>query len=356
MKALFVALLSLAPISNAFVGPSRRVPIPPLAMAGSSDNSAQKVAVTGTTGRLGRQAILQLDKANVPVKALIRKPVDIADKSIAPSIAKDATGAQVAAYLAALPNVELVLGDDITDKASLEALVKDCTAVLALHGPRPTGLKSLCPPLNPESDPSHARSINYVGVQHLIDACIKSKTCKRIVRVTGKGEAPYSFFSILINMLGSMAKAWNYEGEQLLRNCKDISYTIVRPGVMGPEGVPRSKVLALSDNGGDMPVTAVRYVDIASLCVQSIDYDNCARSTLTAMNVEEGEGEETYAPLLAKVEPDSREFPANLMSEHKKGARLGATVLVGFLAILAKAVVIPLGNLIVGGIMGVLKK
>ena len=72
--------------------------------------------------------------------------------------------------------------------------------------------------------------------------------------------------------------------------------------------------------------------------------------------VEEGEGEETYAPLLAKVEPDSREFPANLMSEHKKGARLGATVLVGFLAILAKAVVIPLGNLIVGGILGVLKK
>ena len=355
MKALFVALLSLAPISNAFVGPSRRAPIPILAMAGSDNSAQKKVAVTGTTGRLGRQAILQLDKSNVHVKALVRKPVDIAVKCIAPSIAKDATGAQVAAYLAALPNVELVLGD-ITDKVSLEALVKDCTAVLALHGPRPTGLKSLCPPLNPESDPSHARSINYVGVQNLIDACIKSKTCKRIVRVTGKGETPYSFFSILINMLGSMAKAWNYEGEQLLRKCKDVSYTIVRPGIMGPEGVPTGKVLALADNGGDMKVTAVRYEDIASLCVQSIDYDNCARSTLTAMNVEEGEGGATYAPLLAKVEPDSQEFPASLLSEHKKGARLGATVLVGFLAILAKAVVIPLGNLIVGGIMGVLKK
>ena len=30
-----------------------------------------------------------------------------------------------------------------------------------------------------------------------------------------------------------MAKAWNYEGEQLLRACKDIDYTIIRPGVMG---------------------------------------------------------------------------------------------------------------------------
>ena len=88
----------------------------------------------------------------------------------------------------------------------------------------------------------------------------------------------------------------------------------------------------------------------------SNEEDDLGVSVSNGMNVEEGEGEETYAPLLAKVEPDSREFPANLMSEHKKGARLGATVLVGFLAILAKAVVIPLGKLIVGGIMGVLKK
>ena len=360
LKLLFaVVLLSLATSSSAFAGLSHRISIRPLAMVGSSSDSGlapsrMKVAVVGTTGRLGRQAIIELNNKNIPTKALIRKPVDIADTSITPSIAKDATGAQVAAYLAALPNVELVLGD-VNDQTSLETLVKDCTAVLALHGARPTGLKSLCPPLNPETDPNHARSINYVGVQNLMDACIKSKTCKRIVRITGKGEDPFGIFSILINMLGSMAKAWNYEGEQLLRKCKDIDYTIVRPGVMGPENVPTGKVLALADNGGDMKVSAVRYEDIASLCVQSLDYENCARTTLTAMNVEEGEGEETSAPLLAKVKPDSREFPETLLSEHKKAARLGATVLVGFLAILTKAVILPLGNLITGGIVKMLK-
>ena len=360
LKLLFaLVLLSLATSSSAFAGRSHRISIRSLAMAGSSSDSGlapkkKQVAVVGTTGRLGRQAIIELNNKNIPTKALIRKPVDIADTSITPSIAKDATGAQVAAYLAALPNVELVLGD-VNDQTSLETLVKDCTAVLALHGARPTGLKSLCPPLNPETDPNHARSINYVGVQNLMDACIKSKTCKRIVRITGKGEDPFGIFSILINMLGSMAKAWNYEGEQLLRKCKDIDYTIVRPGVMGPENVPTGKVLALADNGGDMKVSAVRYEDIASLCVQSLDYENCARTTLTAMNVEEGEGEETSAPLLAKVKPDSREFPETLLSEHKKAARLGATVLVGFLAILTKAVILPLGNLITGGIVKMLK-
>ena len=32
--------------------------------------------------------------------------------------------------------------------------------------------------------------------------------------------------------LGSMAKAWNYEGECVLRG-SDIDYTIIRPGIMG---------------------------------------------------------------------------------------------------------------------------
>ena len=30
-----------------------------------------------------------------------------------------------------------------------------------------------------------------------------------------------------------LTKAWNYEGENLLRACPDVEYTIVRPGVMG---------------------------------------------------------------------------------------------------------------------------
>ena len=51
------------------------------------------------------------------------------------------------------------------------------------------------------------------GVRYLLSAAAASKTCKRIVRVTGKGETPFSIFSVLINTLGSMAKAWNYEGE-----------------------------------------------------------------------------------------------------------------------------------------------
>jgi hypothetical protein len=65
-------------------------------------------------------------------------------------------------------------------------------------------------------------------------------------------------------------------------------------------------------------VSAVSYGAIADLCIECLDYPNAARSTLTAMNVPPGQGQETYAPLLARVNPDTREFPTSLIQEHKR--------------------------------------
>lgn len=304
------------------------------ACASASFCCAMRVAITGTTGRLGREAVQLLSSRGVEARCLLRHPLD---PSVAPSVEKDATPSQVASYLSNLPGVTMVRGD-ATDAESCRKLVEGCDACLALHGAvAPPPLQSLFR-LLPESDPKHSRSVNYVAVQNLIDAAGDSKTCKRIVRVTGKGEAPTQFFTVLINMLGNMAKAWNYEGEQLLRK-SGVDYTIVRPGMMGRDGVPSDRVLALADNGGDLPVTAVTHSQIAGLCVDCLDYPNAARSTLTAMNVEPGAGEDSYAPLLAKVKADSRAFPETLLEEHKKAARNGAVKLAAVLAVLASGAV-----------------
>jgi hypothetical protein len=151
-------------------------------------------------------------------------------------------------------------------------------------------------------------------------------------------------------MLGNMAKAWNYEGEQLLRT-SDIDYTIIRPGVMVNDDIPTDRVLALADNGQDLPVTAVTHSQIASLCVECLDYPNTARSTLTAMNVKPGTGAESYGPLLSKVQSDSRMFPTSLLSEHKKAARMGAAILVAFLAVCLSGIA-ALTNTIAGVVIG----
>jgi len=312
--------------------------------------SAMRVAVTGTTGRLGRQAIQILSSRGIETRCLLRHAID---STVVPSIEKDASSSQVASYIANLPLVTMVEGD-ATDANSCKELVKGCDVVLALHGPvRPPPIQSLfC--LLPESDPKHSRSVNYLAVQNLIDAAKESGSIKRIVRVTGKGEEPTQFFTVLINMLGNMAKAWNYEGEQLLRT-SDIDYTIIRPGVMGNDDIPTDKVLALADNGQDLPVTAVTHSQIASLCVECLDYPNTARSTLTAMNVKPGTGAENYGPLLAKVQSDSRMFPTSLLSEHKKAARMGAAILVAFLAVCVSGVA-ALTNAIGGVVIRLLSK
>ena len=217
-----------------------------------------KVAVTGGTGRLGRLGVQKLVERGYSVRVLLRHELSPA---VAASSANGAEPAAVAAWLAGMPGVELVKGD-ITDRASLVELLEGCSACLALHGARRTRkLSDLW--RDPSNEPTHSKQVNYQGVANLIDAA-RARGCKRIVRITGKGETPFSLPSILINGLGSMAKAWNYEGETLLRAAKEeVEYTIIRPGVMGQTDAVQPASLALADDGQDLKVSAIPITSIA---------------------------------------------------------------------------------------------
>ncbi|GAX10864.1 hypothetical protein FisN_31Hh072 [Fistulifera solaris] len=135
---------------------------------------------------------------------------------------------------------------------------------------------------------------------------------------------------------GCDACAWNYEGEQLLRS-SGMDYIIIRPGVM-KDSVEENTRYGLRDNGEDMKVTSVSYHQIAALAIQSLEYSNCRRATLTAMNDADG-GETSYAPLLARVQPDRRVFPVSLLEEHRKAARVGGLTIVTVLVWMAQATV-----------------
>ena len=340
-----------------------------LLLALTAAAAAMKVAVTGTTGKLGRRAIQLLSSRGIATRCLLRHPISATDiyfnnpnHNISLLNDDTASSSAVASYLSQLPHVTMVYGD-ATNLQSCHDLVEGCDAILALHGPlRPPPLQSVFRRLA-ETHPAHSRSVNYVAVQNIIAACKASQTCKRIVRVTGKGEQPTQIFTVLINMLGHMAKGWNYEGEQLLRTgCSSkeehgsggLEYTIVRPGVMRSDNTnnddvlpPKEGVLALADNGGDLPITSVSHTQIASLCVDCLNYPNTAQSTLTVMNVPSGTGEVSYAPLLAKVTKDTRYFPPTLIEQHKKAARVGAIALSAFLAVLSTGILVAIKTIIV---------
>lgn len=277
--------------------------------------------------------MLQLVRQGIPVKCLLRHPIIGVTPPVSLAEATDST--QIAAYLATLPGVEMVQGD-ITNVDSLKELLTDCTACLALHGataPKPW-FKALIPWAYPESTLTHPKQVNYIGVRNLISVLEESDTCQRVVRITGKGEEPFSFFSILINLLGGMAKAWNNQAEGLFRE-SSIDYTIIRPGIMMDKVEGGPNCLALKDNGGNIKTSAVSYSQIASLCIQSLHYDQCKRSTLTAMNVEDGAA--SYEPLLEQIKGDSREFP-DLFRQHELATRLGGGTLFVLLLSILKTV------------------
>jgi len=288
-----------------------------------------RVAVIGPTGNIGRSVVKELSQQNIPTRCLLRH-----DISTIPQTETPTTSAEVAASLASLHHVEMVKGD-VTDVESIKELVKDCDVVMALQGPpRPNPLLSLFPIFSNQNDPAHPYMTNYVGVKNIILAAKATSSVKRIVRLTGKGEDPFSIFSILINMLGFLAKGWNYEGEQLLRE-SGLEYTIVRPGILkDPSEYPEpQKARGLTDNGGDMKVSLVTYDQIAQLCVDSIKFDHIKKCTLSAMNVDENAGEDDYKGLLQKVQDDRREFKSSLIDKHRKGARVGFACLTLFCGI-----------------------
>lgn len=326
-----------------------------------------KVAVIGTTGRLGREAVKQLSQQGIATRCLVRNIPTSESTSTTTTAASpnDKRRDEVVSYLSTLPGVELISGD-INDRQSLVRLVEGTTACLALHGPtmpKPF-FRALIPLWFPETDQQHPKQINYIGIQKLLSVMTESSTCKHLVRITGKGETPWSFFSILINSLGGIAKGWNYEGEQLIRSQQSVKYTIIRPGIMkesisDDQHPPSSSsiVLGLRDNGNDMKVSAVSYEQIANLTIQVLSRMNCHRTTLTAMNVNTTIITKNEYQSIDEVQPDTREFPESLIDEHKKAARVGGIAILCFGFVVLNAAIAILLKIIgfIGFLIGKLK-
>lgn len=300
-----------------------------------SSTLPKKVAVVGSTGQLGRLAIDQLLSRKIPVKCLIRQikiPDFLAEKQKQnPDL------------------VEFVTGGDVTDEGTVKELLTGCSHCLALHGATArSSLKEILTAAegSEDSDPTHSKQINYRSMETFVKYA-QETDCEQIVRITGKGETPSSFFSVLINGLGRMAKGWNYEGEQVLRgqpkgNKKHLDYTILRPGIMSADFDPKeAKVhLELADNGGDLKVSTVSYKQMAELAVECLIQPEARGTTLTAMNVPDDEdGSGPYlatADLLKLAKKDTRDFPKSLIEEHKRAVKKVFTSLAAtFLAVVA---------------------
>ncbi|KAL3915068.1 MAG: hypothetical protein SGARI_008271, partial [Bacillariaceae sp.] len=147
-----------------------------------------KVAVLGATGRLGRATVQELIKNDIPVKCLVRPSSNVPSEWPSDKVT--------------VVKGELSEGggsnSDKPSKALVEVLT-GCTHCTAVYGAtRKTKLSDFWDSSIEDTDPTHAKQVNYQSMKALLTACDETK-CSQVLRVTGKGEDPTSFFSVLIN-------------------------------------------------------------------------------------------------------------------------------------------------------------
>lgn len=239
-----------------------------------------RVAVLGATGRLGSQTIREFLEREIPVRCLVRPSSveKLPDEFTKSPLFEVVTGDILAD---SSKSSKGVFDDDlVAPSTELVHCLEGCGSVVACYGAtRTTKFTDLFS--SPEDiDPNHSKQINYRSMIALVIACkaVNQKDGKKIghiVRITGKGEEPTSIFTVLLNGLGSFAKAWNYQGEVFLRTSladDSIGYTIVRPGIMKPEdektSFPNDDLILADDGGNDLKVTAVTYTQMANLLVE----------------------------------------------------------------------------------------
>mmetsp|Transcript_14490 Transcript_14490/g.33727 ORF Transcript_14490/g.33727 Transcript_14490/m.33727 type:complete len:362 (-) Transcript_14490:35-1120(-) len=340
-----------------FLSPIVTLVLVPFATALAAQKT--RVAVLGATGNLGHQVIKKFLNQDIPVRCLIRSsslekiPEEFKDSPLFEVIAGDLLAGS------SRSGDGIYRDDLVAPSAELLKCIEGCHGVVSCYGAtRRTKVSDIF--RNPEdTDPTHAKQINYRSMIALVAACSAvnnedgTSMIKHIVRITGKGEDPKNFFAILINGLGSFAKAWNYEGEVVLRTILansnhgdddgSIGYTIVRPGVMKEEDYAKDNLILADDGGNSLKVTPVGYSQIAGLVVDlllSAGDGRISKSTqnnkvtLAAMNCSDNESKSTLSEKIAALRNDRREFPTSLVAEHKAAVKLFFAKFAAFLSII----------------------
>jgi len=308
-----------------------------------------RIAVLGATGRLGSQTIRECLERDIPVRCLVRpSSVEKLPEEFTKSPLVEVVTGDILAETS--KSSDGVFEDDlVAPSTELVDCLEGCGSVVACYGAtRTTKFTDLFK--SPEDiDPTHAKQINYRSMMALVMACkavnqkdtTSSQKIGHIVRITGKGEEPTSIFTVLLNGLGSFAKAWNYQGEVVLRTSladdDSIGYTIVRPGIMKLEdettSFPNDDLVLADDGGNDLKVTAVTYTQMANLLVElsvssadgriSAKHNN-DKVTLASMNPPPDGDTPKAASIAEKIsalQNDRRAFPATLVAEHKAAVK-----------------------------------
>ena len=234
------------------------------------------VLVVGGAGRVGTRLVTTLRSMGVATRVVTRDP------SSAASAALRALGA------------EIVRGDVTDDDFDeIDAAVAGCTRVVACFGAQRISKPSDALFLFDETrgpnvfDKTHPAAVNHRGVARLAEACARSGTVRRFVRVTGMsaGYAPFDFVAVALNAVLSMTIRWQRLGEVATRALAEaeprpVEYAVVRPGNLLDQPRPAGSVVVLGYGGARVPAGKVSRDDVAECVLSATFAANAANATV----------------------------------------------------------------------------
>jgi len=218
-----------------------------------------KALVAGATGETGSRIVTTLVRRGVPVKALVRDAAAAREK---------------------LPiEVELFEGD-VTDQASLQRALVDCTVLLSATGARPS------------LDPTGPYQVDYEGTKNLVDAA-QAAGIEHFVMVSSLCVSrffhPLNLFWLILY--------WKKQAEEYLQ-ASGLTYTIVRPGGLKNEAEDdRPLVMAPADTlfEGNVP-----RLKVAETCVEAL-YQPAARNKIVEIVAQDNATEQGFQELFGAV-------------------------------------------------------
>ncbi|TVQ07016.1 MAG: SDR family oxidoreductase [Leptolyngbya sp. DLM2.Bin27] len=218
-----------------------------------------KAFVAGATGATGSRIVAQLVERGVPVVAFVR----------------DAASAR-----ATLPPEVTLREGNVTDLASIQAAIADCTVVLSATGARPG------------FDPTGPYQVDYEGTKNLVDAA-KTAGIEHFVMVsslcTSRFFHPLNLFFLILY--------WKHQAEAYLQ-ASGLTYTIVRPGGLKDDDTDtRTLIMAPADTlfEGSIP-----RLQVAQVCVEAL-YLPQSRNKIVEIVAQENANPQPYEALFAGV-------------------------------------------------------
>lgn len=237
----------------------------PTVAASLSGPTDGPVLVVGATGNTGRRVVAQLRAKGVAVRAGSR------DTKKASSLGLAAAGAEL---------VQL----DVLDKASIEAAMQGCTAVICATG--------FTPSLNFKKD--NPAKVDHEGTDNLVAvATAPGSSVKRFVLVTslltnakaaGQGNNDnYKFLNALGGVLDEKLAA------ELNLRASGLDYVIVRPGGLSneaPEAVGNLIVRGEDTTFGleTDPGREISRDTVAAVCVEALFQDAAAKRVVEVVS------------------------------------------------------------------------